>query len=80
MPVQSRTVHNSQAEWFNSYKQIKRFTKPVQGCINPSPKKRPPREDFNPQVRTLDGDAYPMKVKQKVERDIPLHLVKPPVD
>ena len=80
MPVQSRTVHNSQAEWFSSYKQIKRFSKPNQACINPSPVKRPPRKEFQHRVRTLDGDAYPMREKKKIDRDIPLHLIKPPVD
>jgi hypothetical protein len=48
--------------------------------INPSPSRKRSQAATKHYALDLEADMYPIKPKPKNEREIPQHLVKPPIE
>lgn len=74
-------VHKvSQAQETEGFRHIPKYTKPIQACINPaSPKKKSLPRKPSPEFE-LEGSPYRILKRVKNVKDIPEHLLKPPIE
>ena len=74
-------VHKvSEAKEFEGFRNIPKFSKPVLAVIHPSPtKKRPPVRKADLEFE-LEGSPARLLKKQHTHKEIPEHLMKPPIE